>query len=549
MSPKLKILLKKILFIFSICLLTVALFVAANVFIYEEYYIPKDTLIKIVPKDALFYGHLTYRQHLLGSVLSQNIFEDKFKAVYEEIDKFLEPAKLKLKKDIMPIIDKEISLAALRPSSKSKIEIVFIFKIKNQKKFEEILDKLKSPAHLTTSYYKDIKITNIPTQFSLKGNSQNIELNYAFLSKKIVAISESKEAIEYIITTYVEEAPSLAQNFTLIKVSEVFDKSYLLKIYLAPEKIITYLKEKSPSPFTNLIISEFSDDKHSAIYFGLKSQKNYLAFKIRGTSDTEESEEQENLINIVPSSTLFVAQNINFKKILKDFEDSFQEAESLSATSVNKIKNIYERFYGFKTENILSLLGEQNEIVIIPKEKNQYDYILATKPSTPEIQERLEKLEEIFKGILARFFPTEKKKVLPDGTTITEIIADPELFQFKTLEIKDPETKIHYTSVPQINLSFAYTLWQNKIIMSNSPEALQKILKIQKDIPQKEILDINNLKKSCSSLKGETFFIDPKILTENNILRGSFANCFSSIQKILLISEKTNGIITEGCVY
>ena len=85
--------------------------------------------------------------------------------------------------------------------------------------------------------------------------------------------------------------------------------------------------------------------------------------------------------------------------------------------------------------------------------------------------------------------PTRKTKLLPDNTSAIELIAEKDRFKFSSTTPENLEAEITYIQEPRADLEFAYAVYQDKIIFSNSIEVIKKLLNSQ-DEPA---VDLNQL--------------------------------------------------------
>ncbi len=224
------------------------------------------------------------------------------------------------------------------------------------------------------------------------------------------------------------------------------DKIY---IELPRENKLPIVKIKNERPKTNLI-SFFQNRQNN-------KELNLIA---------------QNLLSKNINGSIFL-QNINFKNLLSQY----QNLTGQSFINILQIKNLSNNFNSEQQKIFLSLADNNIDLTIFPRNEtinnlNDFHYFGRIKFKNSEnIPKKIAGFENVIKHILAVQLPIEKRKILPDGSYINELIADAEKFIFLDKNIIGKN--IRYIQEDRLNFLFAYYIKDNEIIFSNNLDKLE----------------------------------------------------------------------------
>lgn len=175
----------------------------------------------------------------------------------------------------------------------------------------------------------------------------------------------------------------------------------------------------------------------------------------------------------VKTSNSIILQNINFKNLLSQYENltelSFIDILQIENLSNNLDSKQQKTFLSFAYNNIDLTIFQRNETI---NNLNDFDYLGKIKfEDSNNLPEKITRFENIIKHILAVQLPIEKKKILPDESYISELIADAEKFAFSDKNISGKN--IRYIQEDKLNFTLAYYIENNEIIFSNSLDKLE----------------------------------------------------------------------------
>lgn len=230
-------------------------------------------------------------------------------------------------------------------------------------------------------------------------------------------------------------------------------------------------------------------------------------------------------LNLIMPDTIesnWIFAQINPQKLIINFENQGPDAKIINNSWLKLVPSIPNiAFFSKDISNILKNYSsniiphqelqtfakdKQSLLIFSPKDANfsinpsDYNYVLAVSNSknfnsnSPEIKEIEQKIKKIF----AKKFPTEKITYLPDNSTITEFISNPEIFEFQTSNLAN--IRINYLRKP--NLEFAYLFYENNMLFSDSITLLEQVVSQNRIQTQ----DIEDLFADC--LINENIFSD-----------------------------------------
>jgi hypothetical protein len=183
-----------------------------------------------------------------------------------------------------------------------------------------------------------------------------------------------------------------------------------------------------------------------------------------------------------------VVKNINLEKLFLNYKH-------LTGQNIVQFLNheiLVNNFSSKQEKNLIAIFNNSNDGIISVK-SDKVDYLFkADIKDKNNLKENLDNFEKVISYILASFYPEDRELVLPDDTTVDEIVIDLEKFPFE-----DYGEGIRYIKDENLNFELAYKLESDKILFSNNLNGFNSI------IPEF---------KKCSD---EGVIIIPKYLVEN----------------------------------
>ena len=336
----------------------------------------------------------------------------------------------------------------------------------NNKENEILVKADISSSQIAINYLKKIG----STQFDKESGITAITLKQPFFGKNKYYYSIKDNQITVSSSADLLNSPDNKIKFPRKNIlSALSDGNKLLKIFIKPSNI----------SFLDLIMAD--ETEPSWIFAEISPQKLIINFE---NQDADPKTINSSWLKLIPTTPNIAFFNKNISKILKKYLSSIILQQELQT------------------------LAEDNQSLLILSPKNanfsinqsDYDYVLVVSNSknlnsnSPEIKE----IEQKNKKIFAKGFPAEKVAYLPDNSTITELISQPEIFEFQEKILLASPTggpkssrempnisagldnfqsenwQIKYLQKP--NLEFAYAFFEDKIIFSNSIAALEQVI-------------------------------------------------------------------------
>ncbi len=204
--------------------------------------------------------------------------------------------------------------------------------------------------------------------------------------------------------------------------------------------------------------------------------------------------------------------------VIKDFNGRFifnileKKLTEQFGGNEDLFKQLLKKKYHVDIEKLYTLFEQPFSIIIQPRNSelelkkilnNQntpsYFYGLVWQDNSNLIQaDNIVDLKKLIQNYLAFKFPVSRKKILPDGTSGFELVADPDQMIWQTKILQNGE-EMHFLKFK--NYEYAYIQIKDKFIFANSEKMINNILRA----PEKEEKD-----------SFYNIFISPKIIERIN---------------------------------
>ncbi len=248
------------------------------------------------------------------------------------------------------------------------------------------------------------------------------------------------------------------------------------------EIIENYFKESGVS---GLSIEYIERDKYSIIRFNEKTDKtinDYLQAPFLLSKENCYAK------RYAGNNDSVIIKNINLEKLFLNYK--YLTGQNVTEFLGNEV--LTNNFSPKQEKNLTAIFNSSNDGIINIK-SDGVDYLIKAKITNKDrLKEKLDNFEKTISQFIASFHPETQELVLPDDTTVREIVIQPEKFIFENYN-----NNTRYIKDENLNFELAYRLEDSQILFSNNIEGLSKI------IPEFE---------SCSS---EGVAIIPKYLIEN----------------------------------
>ncbi len=252
----------------------------------------------------------------------------------------------------------------------------------------------------------------------------------------------------------------------------------LISAYLSRVNLKNYLQQ--PDNLFDQLVSGLVTNN---IYLTMNQTGGKWYFKI--SSDLATDRSARRLVEQLPDNFKLFISGVNLFEVFKQWG----ELDSTLAAIFNQTVGSLEAIYDFNLTSVSELLNQPAELLIFDSNKQNifgFDYILAL-PFTDESQ--LTSLKELITIVLAQKFPQVVVRTLADGSTVKELVAQPQVWQWQAAEIADGLT-INRLNEPRLDLELGYLVKDNLILLTNSTERLQQYL-TGRATPLAELIDCN----------------------------------------------------------
>lgn len=278
---------------------------------------------------------------------------------------------------------------------------------------------------------------------------------FKIYNNKIVVVG-SVEALKKVDEVVQGQIFSLASQ---IKISQA-----PVNLYINAENLRTFLNYQSSGQYK--ILSQLLNQD---LY--LKFYKNNNVWQIDFNQNiSEEKISNQRLVTKLPTDFSIFISNVN----LSDLFNQWARADKSLAKTFAQTQKIYQQVFDFDLSFVSrEILDNPADVIIFSQNDSALgvDYILAmNQPSSSGIQS----FQELVKVILAQKLPQKTIRYLPDGSSVTELSANTEAWQWQTSQIEGSE--VHYITEPELNFSIYYMFRDDKLLISGTQERLASFL-------------------------------------------------------------------------
>lgn len=475
------------------------LIVASLVGVY--WYLNKDDFAKMAPENTFFYLRIN---EPFWTKENAKISELNLQELFEWIDIKLDLKDFRFENDILPIANRQMALTIIKLSNNDLGLVVFL-KIKDGRGVKKL--PYFTPHQLFTG--------------------------------KMLIIADSEETLNIIKEVRNKKKPNLSR-----KVAKDFFDDDFIKLYLDLEKVrklVTKkgdLNQKSLSYFLNL-----SQSKSLFLTLNNKIGHWYFSAEVYPEIETNlypTSIRKLSSINFLPENFTFFIKGMNLSEVISDVEKIDKD---LVQAFHNDLKN-FEKLHDLDLlQSLWPLFTSGLDLLLTSttdQEQRNLDLVVNLALDNYS-SEDLKKLPEILKEILAKKYPFEQERVLPDETKVVELVMKPDFFSFDEKELG--QDKIYYLQKPELELELAYTIKNNEIIFSSSLSELEKILR-----PSANQIDTELLNKQCWVSGRNRLLIFNKEELVNNWSGAAAAMIEFLPGNIYIISQDKN-LSFSGCIY
>jgi hypothetical protein len=196
------------------------------------------------------------------------------------------------------------------------------------------------------------------------------------------------------------------------------------------------------------------------------------------------------------------SENIIFKNV--NLEKMFLKYKNLTGQNIVQFLNheiLVNNFSSNQEKKLLAIFNNNCDGIIDVK-SNNVDYLLKVYIDDKNgLKENLDNFEKIITYMLASFYPEDRELVLPDDTTVNEIVIDLDKFSFE-----DYDNNVRHIKDEILNFELAYRVENDKILFSNSLKGLDGIIPDFKNCSEEGVVIVpKNLIENVGILKEEEF--------------------------------------------
>lgn len=284
--------------------------------------------------------------------------------------------------------------------------------------------------------------------------------------------------------------------FSLSRRRENKKNNGLFFLYASAANLKSYFKA-GDEPLNNFFIRQFNDD----LFLTLKKKNGVWQFSLKGPAAAGRGWPppvlvQKPLVESMPKDFSYYFSGLGLNEIFS----YLNPAESGSADLNRQTQASFQMIYQKDLSAFIKGIFARPAAAIIFAENKEYapgfGLVLVMPAGSGGQIKQFEDLTRIF---LARKQPVEKERRLLDKSTVTELLAKPDLWQWEE-ETKDDKQKIRFLSEPDLDFELAYSVKNNKMYLANSRKQLN-------DFFEKKDLFLNSLVSRCAQANSGRFIL------------------------------------------
>lgn len=276
------------------------------------------------------------------------------------------------------------------------------------------------------------------------GQDLTLELPYKKIDQKSLVIGSSDKALDKVLATSQGELFSLATQQNL----PVKAKSYF-RIFISPS---SFDQDFLPA---KLLSNNF--------YVTADWENNNWQLEVFSTSRNEKN---ESLVKNLPKDFQIHFSGVNLKEFINEV---LSENTELS-NSFSQNQKRFSQIYNFDAKSAIEELVKNNfDITVFNQSTNAFglDFVLVTKPLNDQA---LKDFEQLIKIVLAQKMPQKTLRLLPDGSSVTEILASTDAWQWES------QGDIRVLVEASLNFELAYLNLEDKFLAASSQKLLENYL-------------------------------------------------------------------------
>lgn len=486
------------------------LFLIAGVIFYFYFWGYRPQMAKLIPKEAVVYSEINLDKilnekepektiHLVSKFLN---YEDFLSSLKENINRLvLEKYGLDFERDVKDILGKKLAFGFLPEESESKnrkYSGFIILQISNKEKLNEVLSRISKSSQKEIKPFRSSQINS----FHFDDPGQNF---YCLLIDDILVLSKSDKVIEEIISIHQNQKKSLAGFSEFKKVFRHFPQNSLFYFYTKtsdlPDNLFgldRYLN-KTADYFTPLVIS-LQKFENFGLSLGLENEG--VVFDAFTSHQTEGSSNLVELVKELPRKTVISFSGYNLKKKFLEFQEDLNNKDPLAGFYLaNLEKRIKDQYNLNIAEDLYPLLENEFQFVLLPKEGNKINFLIALKLDNPSLaREKMKKVEGAIIDYFSQINPKEQEMKLSDGSKATELLPDKNSLAFEDFKYED--TTIRSLKSPKTDFQVSYLITKDRLFFSTFQQPIKDIISSHQGLFDER--NFNRTYKKVSKGKTET---------------------------------------------
>jgi len=405
--------------LFALVIVFTVLF--AGTYIYKHFYFYKDNLIKYFPRTTAAYAHLT-----LNEQVKKDFLENQ--GLLSQLEQFRLA-------EIFKNINREVSLGFIPVNE--QLAAVVVFDVDN---FNDFFKNFKS------DFWQARMIT-----------------------PALAAISDSADALN--LLTYQNKLPNLKQARDF-KVKRFYFGS-IAQAYINGRQAGRLSQHLNDQPPAQMFLTALTQNQRQDLYISLNKSSQRILIEISGLDQDfiNSLNRRPLLVNYLPPGSVATLASANLQKSFNSWQRQLAFINPELKNYLDQLTDDFERTknFQFQTERLLSAVNGPAELILL--DKNNFVLILTNQFP------RFSDIEETVRSVMAVNFPVSQPKLLPDGTEVIELVADPTTILTEQSKLNRPEAlDIYKINPPESEFQLIFGYSPKLVFITNKIDNIIQIL-------------------------------------------------------------------------
>ncbi|HEX9664730.1 MAG TPA: hypothetical protein VGA49_02805, partial [Patescibacteria group bacterium] len=285
----------------------------------------------------------------------------------------------------------------------------------------------------------------------------------------LAAISDSADALN--LLTYQNKLPNLKQARDF-KVKRFYFGS-IAQAYINGRQAGRLSQHLNDQPPAQMFLTALTQNQRQDLYISLNKSSQRILIEISGLDQDfiNSLNRRPLLVNYLPPGSVATLASANLQKSFNSWQRQLAFINPELKNYLDQLTDDFERTknFQFQTERLLSAVNGPAELILL--DKNNFVLILTNQFP------RFSDIEETVRSVMAVNFPVSQPKLLPDGTEVIELVADPTTILTEQSKLNRPEAlDIYKINPPESEFQLIFGYSPKLVFITNKIDNIIQIL-------------------------------------------------------------------------